>query len=283
MTGHWAVRCYPPSFRARYGLELATLVDDVGRGPRTSLDLLAGAARAWLRPSFAGADAARARLQATLATTWVAWCVGFLVAPAVNRALLDPPVRGASASVRHLLTAADVCVAVGWSAAGLGAVVIAARAVAPALRTRDWPALRPLVPALTLGAVLAVGLLTLAWVRTGSPAVLRHPSGAVIALVVIWLLGFLAFVGAVAVGPAITLARLRPPRSVLAVPVLLTAPVALALVGAVGCSTAAVATAGDAQLFASGPPVWMVLAVASGAALAAVGTSLRGLRGLRSA
>ncbi|MBN9620136.1 MAG: hypothetical protein J0H43_10470, partial [Actinobacteria bacterium] len=76
-----ALRAYPPSFRERYGPELTALVEDLPTTPRNTVDLLVGAARAWLRPRF-GADGRRGRLQATLATTWLAWCAGFLAAPA---------------------------------------------------------------------------------------------------------------------------------------------------------------------------------------------------------
>ena len=129
-----ALRAYPPSFRARYGAEMAALVQDVGPSRRTAADLWRGAARAWLRPSFSGADARRQRLQASVATTWVAWCAGFLVAPAVNRWLLDPPQRGATSGVRTLLDVAQWLWFAGWVAALLGAAPLVARSVLPALR-----------------------------------------------------------------------------------------------------------------------------------------------------
>ncbi|MCA2226263.1 hypothetical protein [Nonomuraea aurantiaca] len=67
--------CHPPWFRERYGEELAALVEETGGGPRVLLDLAAGAVRAWLRPALSGDPAARVRrrMQATLATTWIAW------------------------------------------------------------------------------------------------------------------------------------------------------------------------------------------------------------------
>jgi hypothetical protein len=89
-----AMRLYPPSFRVRYGEELAALVEDMPASRHATVDLFVGAGRAWTRPSFAGDGALRLRLQASAATTWVAWCAGFLVVPAMTKALLDPPPNG---------------------------------------------------------------------------------------------------------------------------------------------------------------------------------------------
>jgi hypothetical protein len=68
----WALRAYPPSFRDRYGDELAALVDDLAPSWRHTADLYAGAARAWLRPRFTGPEPERRRLQASVTTVWVA-------------------------------------------------------------------------------------------------------------------------------------------------------------------------------------------------------------------
>jgi hypothetical protein len=99
-------------------------VEDTGTSTRTTVDLAMGAAKAWLRPSFTGPDAGRRRLQASLATTWTAWCAGFLVAPAVNRALLDPPAPGVTGGVRALLGTAFVLFFVGWALALAGAAPV---------------------------------------------------------------------------------------------------------------------------------------------------------------
>ncbi|MGC2191547.1 MAG: hypothetical protein WA751_04365 [Candidatus Dormiibacterota bacterium] len=45
---------YPPSFRERYGSELAALVEDTLPAPRMTLDLALGAVRAWSGPRFRG-------------------------------------------------------------------------------------------------------------------------------------------------------------------------------------------------------------------------------------
>jgi hypothetical protein len=87
---------YPPSFRERYGDELDALLEDTGTGPREILDLLAGAARAWLRPAY-GADPAqrrRLRLLSSVSTVWVGFCVVLCGTLGTLRLLEDPPVPG---------------------------------------------------------------------------------------------------------------------------------------------------------------------------------------------
>ena len=66
-----ALRAYPPSFRARYGAEMAALMEDLPTSARTTANLFGGAVRAWVRPSFTGRTALPQRLQASAATTWV--------------------------------------------------------------------------------------------------------------------------------------------------------------------------------------------------------------------
>jgi hypothetical protein len=244
------LRCYPPSFRARYGLELAALVTDLG--PRASTgDLLAGAARAWVRPRFAGPDAPRRRLQATVATVWVAVCLGGLIVPMATRSLLDPPVAGADATVRGLLTAATVLLAVAWGLAVAGAL--------------------PLL----LRAVVAVGAATLAAVR--GPG---YTSGPAVALVITWLGTLGALVLATAAGPPIVLDRLAPDRRTLTVPVLAAAGVAITLAGAAACSVAALTVAGSAAVLGTGALVAPIAAVLTVPVLVALVSAGRGVRSL---
>lgn len=229
--GDVAVRAYPPSFRARYGPELAALVEDLPSSPRTTADLLMGAVRVWVRPPL---PTRQRRLQATTATTWVAWCAGFLAAPAVNRALSDPPSAGASGVVRALLSVAYVLFFAGWALALLGAVPVVLAALVPAVRARRWRVVRPLIPALTLGLVEAAGLLAFALSshpRSGPGPAL---SGPVIAAIALWLIGFAVFVASLGIGPALTLTRLEPGGRVLRLPTRLTVPIALILTALTG-------------------------------------------------
>jgi hypothetical protein len=268
------LRCYPPSFRARYGLELAALVTDLG--PRASTgDLLAGAARAWVRPRFAGPDAPRRRLQATVGTVWVAVCLGGLIVPMATRSLLDPPVAGAGATVRGLLTAATVLLAVAWGLAVAGALPLLLRAVLPAVRSRQWRTLRPLAPALSLAAVVAVGAVTLAAVR--GPG---YASGPAVALVITWLGTLGALVLATAAGPPIVLDRLAPDRRTLTVPVVAAAGVAITLAGAAACSVAALTVAGSAAVLGTGALVAPIAAVLTVPVLVALVSAGRGVRSL---
>jgi hypothetical protein len=87
---------YPPSFRERYGDELEALLDDTGVGPRVTLDLLLGAARAWLRPTY-GADPGqrrRLRLLSSVSTVWVGFCVVLCGTLGTLQLLEDPPPPG---------------------------------------------------------------------------------------------------------------------------------------------------------------------------------------------
>jgi hypothetical protein len=46
----WLIRLYPPSWRRRYGPELAALLAAQPASARTAVDLVAGAVDAWLNP-----------------------------------------------------------------------------------------------------------------------------------------------------------------------------------------------------------------------------------------
>jgi hypothetical protein len=271
-----ALRSYPPSFRSRYGPELSALVDALPASPAASIDLLLGAARAWLRPPVV---TTQQRLQTTAMTTWIAWCAGFLVAPATNWALLDPPTAGVSGPVHVLLTIAFASFVLGWALVLIGAAPVVVRAVVPALRGRRWAALRPMLPTAALGGVEAAGV---GWLALTVHARGDHLSAFFVVTTVLWLIGFGAFVCSLGIGPAVSLARLAPGEDVLRVPTYLAAPVAITLAAMTGCSLAAVLVAGDATLVSSSIPVGVALAVASLAALTALVSSSRGLHTLRS-
>ena len=271
-----ALRAYPPSFRVRYGGELAALVDDLGRGASVR-DLWLGAARAWLRPAFGGADAPRRRVQASLATTWVAWCAGFLVAPATNRALLDPPVAGADTTVRGLLDAGTVLFGVGWALALLGALPIVVGVVLPALRTSSRSALRPLLAPVLLSALVGAGVLALVVLRHVHRLTGAHPSGGFLVVGTAWLAGFLAFVISLGLAPAAVLGRLTPTAATMRLPALLLVPLAVVLTASFAVSLLSVLDARGGSLLGSPAPLVGVLAVAGTAALVACVSATRGL------
>ncbi|MEV4110318.1 hypothetical protein [Nonomuraea sp. NPDC049695] len=258
-----ALACYPPWFRERYGKELAALVEDVGGGPRALLDLAGAATLAWLRPALAGAPDARLRrrLQATLATTWVAWCAGISSVPLLDRLLLDPPQPGTPHAVRVLVSAAWWLVLAGCAVAGTGALQLTLRVLLPA---RDRRLVRPLLPAGLLVGVEAAGAVLLAQPHRLSPGFLAG--------LLTWVAGLGAMVLALAVGPVVTLRRARPPVAVMRRPVLLAAAVAV-LLGAVAVVDAvAAAMAGRTPLTLAG------VAIGVGAALCSAVSVTRALR-----
>ena len=270
-----ALRAYPPSFRSRYDAELAALVADTGASTSAAVDLMLGAVRAWLRPTFPGPDGARRRLQASVATTWVAWCAGFLVAPAVNRALLDAPTPGATGTVRSLLDIGYGLFFLGWGLAAVGVAPLVIRSVLPAVRAGDWAALRPLLPALALGVVEAGGLIAIAATRFGGVSL---PSWVARGAVMLWLVGFAVLIVLLGVGPATSISRLQPSAVALRVPSVFAVALAVTLTAITGCSLAAAATAGDATLVNSAVPVWVAITIAILASLAALTSSVRGAR-----
>jgi len=151
--------CYPPSFRDRYGAELAALVEDTGRGPRVCWDVAVGAAAAWLRPRSPGrpAERARRRLQAGLSSTWVAWCLGMLFGSGGGEGLLDPPGPGVTGTVRALVAGAWMVVLAGGAvAAGCGALLarrVLVRRCGPAA-----PGVAPLLPPVALLGLESLGM-----------------------------------------------------------------------------------------------------------------------------
>jgi MFS family permease len=263
-----ALRVYPPSFRDRYGAELEALVEDTGSGPLTVANLLWGALRAWLRPVLPNEPGERRRLQASVATTWVAWCAGFLVSPATNRALLDAPVPGATTGVRFLLHVAQLAMALGWLLVLLAGVPLGLRVVLAAFRARDHRTLRPLWTPVALLVIEAMGAGLLVLLRGDMST---QPSGAFILVALLWTLGFGALVVTGAAGPALALTRARPRREVLWLPALLAVLLAIALSVASAACLVAVAAAD-----VTGPFTVPIVVLALGASTVALVTSLRG-------
>lgn len=264
--------CYPPSFRDRYGAELAALVEDTGGGPGVWWDLATGAAGAWLRPVFVGAPAERTRrrVQAGLAATWVAWCLGVLAVPVVDRALLDPPVPGANGAVRTLVTGVWPVLVLGGACAAGSALVLAWRVLLPALRSGRRDLLRPLLPAAVLLVVEALGAAGVWQLRRAYPSVWPHPSAAFVALVLAWLVGFAALGAFGAAGPPVALRRARPPVAAMRLPAVLAAGVTLALAALAVLEATAVVLGGRGPVASTGAAVAVLAAV--GALLSTVRT-----------
>jgi hypothetical protein len=249
--------CYPPSFRDRYGAELAALVDETGAGPRVCWDVAVGAAAAWLRPTFIGepAERVRRRVQAGLSATWVAWCVGMSSVPVVAWDLLDEPVPGVTGAVRALVSGSWLVLLVGGAVAGVGALLLTCRVLVPALRSGWRQVWRPLLPAAALLVVESVGAGGVWLLRSAHPAVWPHPSAAFVAAVIGWLVGLVALAVAGAVGPPVALRRARPPIRVMRLPGMTAIGVTAALAALAVTQVVAVLLAGPGPVAVGGAAV----------------------------
>ena len=254
--------CYPPSFRERYGAELAALVEDTGAGPRVGWDLAVGAASAWLRPTFTGApgERVRLRLQAGLSATWVAWCVGMLAVPVVARALLDPPAPGTTGTVRTLVRCAWLVLLAGGVLAAGSALLLGHRVLLPALRSGRSRVWRPLLPAVVLLVLEAAGTGGVWLLRRGHPAVWPRPSIAFMAVVLGWLAGLVVLAVVGAAGPPVALLRAAPPVRVMRLPAVLAIGVTAALTALAVVQTAAVLLAGAGPMAVGGATIAVLAA-----------------------
>jgi hypothetical protein len=283
-----ALACYPPSFRERYGEEIRGLVTDTDVRARTVADLAWGAARAWTRAVVpAGEDRARRRLQASVTTTWVAWCAGFLVTPAINRALLDPEPAHLPAGVAPLLDLALVAIALSAALVAVAAVPLLPT-FAGAARRRDGQVLRPLLIPAGICAVELLGMLGIFFWRRTYPPLAQDPhfSGWFVAGLALWAAGFVVTLIAAGLGPAIATTRAAPSISALRLPGILALPVAVLLTTATAASVAAaVLMLHSAGLDKPGPAALVftvvVLLTAAGASVTALTTAARGLPAAR--
>ena len=160
---------------------------------------------------------------------------------------------------------------------------LAVCAVLPAVRSRAWFALKPLVPAMVLGVIEAAGILSLAAVGHSNVVTGTQPTMASAVVLTAWLAGLAAFLGCLGIGAAVSVQRLEIKASTLQIPALLAVPLALVLATMSACDIAAVIFAGDAALFSSVVPVIVVLAVAGTASVAALTSSARGIHAIRHA
>jgi hypothetical protein len=261
----WVLRSYPPSFRERYGDELAAVVADVGPTAKTVVDLVAGSVQAWLRPSIAGADAERRRrrMQASVSTTWVALLAGFLVAPAVDRALFDGPgpIPGATSTVHSLVVAAEIVIGGGALLGLAGALLVGVPVVTHAMKGRDRRPLRPLALPVALAIVELILTAAVAWVRSGHPASWPQPSIAFVITALVWALVGAALVISSGLGPVVALGRAAPGAELLRLSAVLCLPVAAALALGTALCVIAVGIVGAFSLFTI--PVLVVAAAAS--------------------
>ena len=221
-----ALACYPPSWRERYGDELAELAED-----GDTVDLLVGAARAWLHP--AGERTLQARRVSTISTVHVSWCVAFAGALFYLKAVNDPPLPGLTTGASQpLWGVAKMTFFLGWALVLIGGTGLLARIAIPAARSRDWYVMRPMTPAVVLLVVVVGSIPFVGSYGYGAPSL-----GAVIAILGWLALGF-ALVLAGAAGPVLALRRSGLAAATLRLPMLVAAGVTVMAMGLAIATTA---------------------------------------------
>lgn len=231
-----ALACYPPSWKERYGEELTAATRD-----GDTLDLLVGAAKAWLHP--AGERSLAARRLSAISAVHVSWCVAYVGGLFYLKAVHDPPLPGLTIGASQPLWGlAKATFFLGWVLLLVGGTGLLARIAVPAVRRRDWGVLRPMLPAAVLLVVVLGGIPALGIYNNASPAD--------VVVVLVWLAFGFALVVAGAIGPVIALRRSHLPDQTLRLP----------MVGAVGVAVMAaglaLATAAQAAVLTFTTPVY---------------------------
>ena len=198
-----ALALYPPSWRARYGDEVLTYLDDAGGGPAAVASLAWRALPAWFCPPRHLHDRP-ARMRASLATALMSWSmlVGLGLVFAQLTQLQGITVPG-HLQVRWAYAVFDVTLAASVLVAGLGGLplwLLMLRQARREQRTRDMVYL--LLPVIAPVAYLA-GLIVTARMAGGASGISQGWFG------VVTLAGFAAAATAAA-GPGLALRRLQP-------------------------------------------------------------------------
>lgn len=260
-TTRAALACYPPSWRARYGEELAELADR----PGVAGDLLLGAARAWARPLPAGSASAR-RVRA-ISTVHVAWCLSLLAALAYQKAVDDPPVPGLTTGASQPLWGIEKATFfTGWALVGLTGTLLLIRLV----QQRDREALRAMRLPAGLAVLVAGTAPLIGPLMRGSAA----PSLGPLLVVLTWLLLCVLLVVTGAVGPVRALRQSQLPAGGLSGSMLVALAVTvLAVVLALSATAQAAALSSRVGAHVQ-VPMWVAVAVLVSAATSS-GVSVR--------
>src|SRR6266513_3985232 len=194
---------YPPSWRARYGVEVLALLDDSGGGPAAVASLAWHALPAWFYPPRHLHDRP-ARMRASLATALMSWSMltglGLVFAQLTQLQGLAPATLP---QIRWAYAVFDITLATSALIAGLGGLplwLLMLRQARREQRTRDTVYL--LLPVIAPVTYLA-GLIVTARLGGGASGVSQGWFG------VITLAGFAAAATAAA-GPGLALRRLQP-------------------------------------------------------------------------
>jgi hypothetical protein len=260
----WRVRAlvalYPPSWRARYADEFTALLVDTGPGIRTVLDVLAGAASAWVRsPAWLHDRAARQR--ASVCVTLFAWTAlatgAVLFAKSSTDGAMRRPGPGSLWYDGFVVSA------------GLSLVLLAAGGLPLAIQIAGR---RKAVALLCLPVIVSPGYLVLVAVLA---AVVGRPGSGVGAAWFLVLAGLgVVAAGACAAGPALAVSRVRPAGRSLSVAVV------AGVAACVAMSIATIAALGYALIRAQ-PASAALIAYGTVMALAASIAMTSGCRGLR--
>jgi hypothetical protein len=286
------VAAYPPSFRHRYGDELASLVADNGSPWRDNIDLALGVCRAWVTPVFGGAavEQRRSRLQSTTVTVLAAWCASVVAAAGFSKAVDDPPLPALHGTALTAYHSGTIVVEVTAAAVLFTGFVFWLAVIVPALRAKRRDVVVPaLAPALIVGAWLGITGLVALFAHYEVPrsgAALTWPRGAlVLAVFIAWVVATVACVAGCAASAAVALRRARLQVAWLAastvfavlVAIGITAQAAVSVTCLVGLSHPGGGLDPRSAVFSTGSVVIVVTVTL----MAAVSVT-RGLRGLRS-
>jgi hypothetical protein len=198
-----AMLLYPPAWRARYGDEIAALVDDTGGGLRAVVSLAWHALPAWVLPPEHLHDR-DSRMRASLGTVLLAWSalVGIsLVFVQLTQFQGFRPAGHPLIGWSYVVIDAAVAVsALSAAAGGLPLWLLMLRRARREHRPRDTCYL--LLPVIAPGAFLAAFVLT--------ARLVPHPTGfSPLLFLAVTLAGFAAAAAACG-GPILAMSRLRP-------------------------------------------------------------------------
>lgn len=160
-----ALRLYPPAWRARYGEELAAVIEMSSATPFVLLDVLRGALDAHLHPELVpeGGSPMPTRLRSSEIAVFAAW-IAFVVAgmgfQKSSEDIMKVDASQASLNIPYLLIEAGAAVALLAVLAGGVPIAFAALRFALANRRRDILALL-CVPVISLVALVAYSFVAL--------------------------------------------------------------------------------------------------------------------------
>ena len=231
------LRVYPSAWRARYGDELANLLEEIGGGARMSwrvrLDVVRAGVAERVRVLGLGGLPPRERAREGSLLVLYAWMLFVLAGFGVQKA--SEHWRAATPAARQALPAAAFDVLLAAAGVGSALVLLAVATSLPRLaaliRGGGWaeirrPILRAAVLSLaTVGATFGLG----AWAHSLSSAARNGGNAAYVGVFLAWVALFAACLFAWAAAAAATARRLTPPAGMLRFEVWLGAAVSAAM------------------------------------------------------